>query len=349
MNGYHHYSNMSHSKLPVSNGTVKEESLERPFQFETMMKELNEKVTFTCNPPDDEDNSNETDSILMHDSKSKANIHQTSVGQFIQNANHVFHASSLPSIDSLIGQQQQQQQQQNIQYKLDTINNNNNLAYNEKMNIKELQQNNNISNNNAHHDSNNQNVEMEWNESEFLQLCQDLDETNDHLFNGNTSNKSMHNGVYNNHHHQNQHHHHQNTSYNMMHHHTQHHIQHTTLDKQHKNDPYMLSNANTLSYSDDTTNILNFEMNQHRIIHNEYNNNNNNNNNINGNNESGAKHDSMLKCMFMENNGNTNVNLINGANNSNVTTNNNNNNLMMPWEFDNELNQLASYLQSPTV
>jgi hypothetical protein len=47
MNGYHHYSNMSHSKLPVSNGTVKEESLERPFQFETMMKELNEKQ-FEC-------------------------------------------------------------------------------------------------------------------------------------------------------------------------------------------------------------------------------------------------------------------------------------------------------------
>jgi len=324
---------MSHSKLPVSNGTVKEESLERPFQFETMMKELNEKVTFTCNPPDDEDNSNETDSILMHDSKSKANIHQTSVGQFIQNANHVFHASSLPSIDSLIGQQQQ-----TIQYKLGPINN---LSYDEKMNIKELQQNNNINNNNAHHESNNQNGEMEWNESEFLQLCQDLDETNDHLYNGNISNKSGHNSIVANHHQ----HHHQNTPYSMINHHNQHHIQHNNLDKQHKNDPFMLGTTSTLSFNDDTTSILNFEMNQ-RIVHSEYNIQNNN-----GNNESGSKHDSMLKsCIFMENNSNNNVNIINGANNTNVTTNNNNNNnMMMPWEFDNEINQLANYLQSPTV
>ena len=51
-----------------SNSLVKEENIDRPFQFETMMKELNEqergKVTFTCTQLDDEDNSNETDLIL---------------------------------------------------------------------------------------------------------------------------------------------------------------------------------------------------------------------------------------------------------------------------------------------
>ena len=36
-------------------------------------------------------------------------------------------------------------------------------------------------------------------------------------------------------------------------------------------------------------------------------------------------------------------------NNANTNNNNNNNNMMMPWEFNDDFNQIASYMQSPTV
>lgn len=275
---------MNHSKQSNGTGPVKGETV---YQFDTLMKELNERVTFTCNAADDEENSNETDSILTQSSK---NNNKLNTQQF--NNQHMYHASSLPSIDSLIGQQQQQQQQQMHANDNQYIKLNNHL-------VKD--------NHHDHNDSTNQNVEMEWNETEFLQMCQDLDET-DHLFN----NKQLQ--------HQQQVYHNQ-QSYSMHQHQTN----------------TMKQTTNNLTFNEDTS-ILNFDLNQHRLEHTDYN---------NGNlmNESGAKTDPLLKsCVFIDNN-NTNLNTNNSTNNTNSATN-----MMMPWEFDNsDFNQIANYLQSPTV
>ena len=255
-----------------SNSLVKEENIDRPFQFETMMKELNEqergKVKFTCTQLDDEDNSNETDLILNQKNNNKVPIQQ------YQN---MYHANSLPSIDSITSQQQQQQMQH---HQSTAINNNNN---------------------------NNQHIEMDWNDTDFLKLFE-----SDHLFNSNHTNGNS--NVYSN----------QTQSSFII----------------NNNNNNLKQNANN-----EDSSILNFDLNH------QYNNN-------------GTKIiDSSLKtCIFNEND-NNNVNMINNNsnnhhqamnnntnnNNANTNNNNNNNNMMMPWEFNDDFNQIASYMQSPTV
>ena len=142
---------MSAKTTTTTNGSlVKEENLDRPFQFETMMKELNEpeRVTFTCQQLDDEDNSNETDlSLNQNQNNSKNSSYKLPVNQY----QNMHHANSLPSIDSLIGQQQHQHQTTTA-----TTTNN------------QQQQ---------------QHIEMDWNDTEFLKLFE-----SDHLFNANGQN-----------------------------------------------------------------------------------------------------------------------------------------------------------------
>jgi hypothetical protein len=251
-----------------SNSLVKEENIDRPFQFETMMKELNEqerdKVKFTCTQLDDEDNSNETDLILNQKNNNKVPIQQY---------HNMYHANSLPSIDSITSQQQQQMQH----HQATAINNNNN-----------------------------QHIEMDWNDTDFLKLFE-----SDHLFNSNHANGNS--NVYSN----------QTQSSFII-------------------NNNLKQNANN-NFNEDSS-ILNFELNH------QYNN--------------GTKIiDSSLKtCIFNEND-NNNVNMINNninnhnhhqamnnnTNNNANTNTNNNNNMMMPWEFNDDFNQIASYMQSPTV
>lgn len=107
------------------------------------MKELNNdintQITFTCNSPQDDENSNETDLI-----RSKKALEQQ---------------KTLPSIGSLITQDQSQ------------ISDNHKSNSQQCMISQDMKLNQNFTQGTDHNHN-----EMEWNDTEFLKLCEDLDD-----------------------------------------------------------------------------------------------------------------------------------------------------------------------------
>lgn len=117
------------------------------YQFDNLMKELSTSLTdhqshevkFSCESPQDDENSNETDLI-----RNKKIMEQQQ------------HKSQLPSIDSLIAQ--------NMKKAV--------VEESHRSNKSGQEFNQNLT---THYHSNS---EMEWNDTEFLTLCEELDNTN---------------------------------------------------------------------------------------------------------------------------------------------------------------------------
>ncbi len=284
---------------------------EAVYQFDTLMKCLDgpqqqvQPVMFSCNSPQDDENSNETDLI-----RSKKATDQNNK------------ASQLPSIDSLITQSMNNISKSNETIATRTNTHQNSTATNQGQYP-------------THSD-------MDWNDTEFLKLCEELDNANN-LFGKLDQKTSIH---------------------------KMHHTPNDLLINGHTNSYHMFEDHNTINSSShhginrtvNGTNANHLQQHQPDSSHLMF------NNSTNGldfhattNNHHHMHHQQQD---FYANNASINQfsniqnqsQVINGGSlvqaNSTIANNNNNNansNIMMPWEFDNDINQIATYLQSPTV
>ncbi len=256
-----------------------------------------QSVIFSCNSPQDDENSNDTrtDKTIAHKNK----------------------PSQLPSIDSLITQ--------NMSNKSDEIS-------------RIVNHQNSTANNQCHFTAH---ADMDWNDTEFLKLCEELDNANN-LFGKidqktslqkmhHTTNDSLINGqangyhMFENHNIINSSNNHSLTSLSS---HT--HVNYLPHNQPDSNHLMFSSNINGLNYNTTTNNHPQMHQQQQQISNNvssnDFLNNQNQGNMING----------------IQINGNMSQTNLNSNNNPNC-------NMIIPWELENDLNQIATYLQSPSV
>ncbi len=260
------------------------------YQFDNLMKELtshnltdpDQHVSFSCDSPQDDENSNETDLI------------------------RTIRKKSLPSIGSLITQHQQLNGH---------VIEGHHCPAPEPKPIE------------PHFDPSVQN-DMEWADTEFLRLCEEFDDANN-LFGNKLDHKSMlskhsHastdllvNGSSNSYLFENNN---QQSSYlvnqpvqNQHHHHNNHHHHNHQQQQQNYQQQLMYSHHNLIGF--DPNSLHSQQMNQSHLMNGQL---------LNEQNHQQA-------TSLLDLNGNASA----GA--------------MLPWEFESDLHQIATYLQTPTV